>query len=121
MGKAKTIVVWVLSILCSLGFLFAGGAKLIDPVKQGEQFAELGYPDWFRVLIAVLEIAGGLLLLLPRFAWIGSGMLAVIMVGAVVSVVRVGAPANAIPAAVFLVILLFITYARWPRSVSKST
>jgi hypothetical protein len=61
------------------------------------------------------------MLLLPRVAWIGSGLLAVIMVGAVVSVARLGAYANAIPAAVLLVVLLFITYVRWPRSVSKST
>jgi hypothetical protein len=59
-------------------------------------------------------------LVVPRLAWIGSGMLAVIMVGALVSLVRAGAYSDAPAPAVFLVLLVIITYARWPRSASRA-
>jgi putative oxidoreductase len=121
MNTAKTVGLWVITVLCSLMFLFAGAVKFVDAAKASEQFAQLGYPDWFRILIAVLEIAGAIVLLIPRLAWVGSGVLGVIMVGAVVSLVHVGAYTEAPVPAVVFVVLLVITYVRWPHSVSKTT
>jgi putative oxidoreductase len=122
MGKIKTIAVWVLSVLCALMFLAIGGMSLVNYNGQAtEGFAHFGYPDWFRVLIAVLYLAGGLLLLLPRFAWMGSATLAVIMIGAVVSHLKEKEYfPEPLPGAVLFVILALITYVRWPRSASKT-
>jgi putative oxidoreductase len=122
MGKIKTIAVWVLSALCALMFVALGGMSLVNYNGQAtEGFAHFGYPDWFRVLVAVLYLAAGLLLLLPRFAWIGSATLAVIMIGAVVSHLKVEEYfPQPIPGAVLFVILALITYVRRPRAVSKT-
>jgi uncharacterized membrane protein YphA (DoxX/SURF4 family) len=119
MQTAKTVVLWVATVLCAAMFLFAGGSKFLRPEDATEQFAKLGYPDWFRVLIAVLEITGAVLLLIPRVAWVGSGMLAVIMVGATYTLLKAGGYGNAIVPAVFFIVLVLITYARWPRSAGK--
>ena len=82
MKTVKTIAVWVATVLCALMFVFAGTMGLVNyEGKASEGMAKFGYPDWFRILIGVLELAGGLLLLLPRFAWIGSSTLVVIMIG----------------------------------------
>ena len=90
--------------------------------KMTDAFAHFRYPDWLRVLVGVLDIAGGLLLLLPRFTWLGSATLSVIMIGAVVSHVRVEEYfPQTLPGAVLFVLLALITYLRWPRSVSKTT
>jgi uncharacterized membrane protein YphA (DoxX/SURF4 family) len=122
MEKFKTVAVWVLSVLLAVGFIFIGVTMLINSEgKMTEGFEHFGYPDWFRVLIAVLYIAFGLLLLLPRFAWIGSGGLAVIMIGALVSHLRVKEYfPEPIGSVVCFLILALITYLRWPRSVSKT-
>jgi uncharacterized membrane protein YphA (DoxX/SURF4 family) len=121
MATVKTIVVWALSILCASQFLFAGSFKFIYFEESTKQFADFGYAQWFLVLIGVLEVCGAFLLLVPRVAWIGAGLLAVIMVGAVVTLLRAGKGVEAfIPAVVFLVLLL-IAYARWPRLAKRST
>jgi putative oxidoreductase len=123
MGKTKSIAVWVPSVLCALLFLAFGGMGLVNYNGQAtDGFAHFGYPDWFRVLIAVLYLACGLLLLLPRFAWIGSATLAVIMIGAVVSHLKEKEYfPEPLPGAVLFVILTLIAYVRWPRSVSSTT
>jgi uncharacterized membrane protein YphA (DoxX/SURF4 family) len=123
MGNLKTVAIWVVSALLALMFVSLGAMTLINYEGQAtDGFAHFGYSDWFRVLIAVLYLAGGLLLLLPRFAWIGSATLALIMIGAVVSHLKVEEYfPHPIPGAVLFVILALITYVRWPRSVSKTT
>ena len=122
MGKFKTIAVWVLSALFAVLFVIIGVSMLIDyEGKASKGFADFGYPDWFRVLIGVLDIAGGLLLLLPRFAWLGSATLAAIMAGAVVTHLKAEQYfPEPLPAAVFFVILALITFMRWPRSANKA-
>jgi uncharacterized membrane protein YphA (DoxX/SURF4 family) len=114
MSKVKMIALWIVTVLCAAMFLFAGSFKFIYPDDARKQFEDLGYADWFRVLIGALEITGAVLLLLPRLAWIGSGMLGVIMIGAVVSVVRVGVYEHALVPAVLFVALVWITYMRSP-------
>jgi uncharacterized membrane protein YphA (DoxX/SURF4 family) len=49
----------------------------------------MGYPPWFR-LIGVLEVGGGVALLIPAVAPPGTGVLLTIMMGAVSTALRVG-------------------------------
>src|SRR5438105_1527112 len=106
MQTAKTVALWVVSILCAAMFLFSGGSKFLKPEEATKGFAHFGYPDWFRILIGVLEIGGALLLLFPRIAWVGSGMLAVIMVGAAFSHLKESEFGNAVVPAVLFVVLV---------------
>jgi hypothetical protein len=66
-------------------------------------------------------VTGAFLLLVPRVASLGAGQLAVVMVGAVVTLLRAGKALDAIVPAVVFLLLVLIGYARWPRHAKPST
>lgn len=53
-------------------------------------FDELGYAAWFRIAIGLAEIAIAVLLLVPRTSLLAASGLALLMIGAVVSELRLG-------------------------------
>lgn len=71
------------SYLLALIFLASGTAKLLGLPFELEAFARWGYPLWFMYLTGVLEVAGGIALLWPRFSALASLCLAGLMIGAV--------------------------------------
>jgi uncharacterized membrane protein YphA (DoxX/SURF4 family) len=112
-GKAKTAALWALTGLLACLFAFAGSTKFVSP-DATRLFAEFGYPDWFRVLIGVVEVGGALALLLPRTAFYAAGALAVVMVGAVFTHLRAGEVPQAVVPLVLLGLLALVGYARRP-------
>lgn len=76
--KTKTLVT-----LLSLIFLASGGAKLAGLEFEIAAFERWGYPLWFMYLTGVIEVAGGVSLLLKRFSALASAGLAAMMVGAI--------------------------------------
>jgi putative oxidoreductase len=80
--KPKTILVWALSVASAAIFLIAGTKKLQGDAHMVEVFDQVGFGPWFRYLIAVLEISGGISLLIPRLAAPAGVGLACVMVGA---------------------------------------
>jgi putative oxidoreductase len=76
-----TVMLWVLQTLVSLGFIGTGIGKFHGAFWIAA-FARWGYPDSFRLLIGVLEVAGGLLLAFPRTASYAAALIGCIMVGA---------------------------------------
>ena len=77
-----------------------------------EQFESFGYSQGFRVLIGILEGVGAVLLLFPRLAFWGAGLLIVVMIGAAYShlATGLGSPFHALRN---LVLLALIAWARW--------
>ena len=67
-----------------LGLVMIGGglSKLVGESHQVAMFVLHGLPRWFLFLVGTFEIAGGILLLVPATAPIGSLVLSTIMVGA---------------------------------------
>lgn len=80
----------VLSWILALVFVAAGVPKIIGVAQVAANFEHLGYSPAFRVLIGVLEVAGGVALLVPAAALYGALLLIVIMIGAAWTVLRVG-------------------------------
>jgi len=80
-GKPKTIVWRLVTALLAAMFVLSGYAKFVDP-RMAEQFVHWGYSDASRVLVGVIEIGGGLALLLPQTAFYGAAALAIVMGGA---------------------------------------
>ena len=79
-SKVRTIIGWVLAILLALGFFAAAAGKLRGAATP--MFVHWGYPAWFATFIGVLELVGGIGLLIPkttRYAVLG---LTMIMIGA---------------------------------------
>jgi putative oxidoreductase len=76
-----TVALWLVQILGAAAFLAIGIAKFASPVWV-RNFARWGYPDGFYLVIGALEIAGALLLLVPKLSSYGAALLGAIMVGA---------------------------------------
>jgi uncharacterized membrane protein YphA (DoxX/SURF4 family) len=114
-SRGKSAFVWTLQILSSAMFLFAGAHKLTGGEDMVQAFATIGIGQWFRYFTGILEIAGGIALLVPSLALYGATALIVTMTGAVITHLFVigGNPA---PAAVLLVVNGIIAWTRGSRS-----
>ena len=115
-GRPRLITLWILSGLVALAFVGAGGAKLAGGAAMAEAFDKVGLGPWFRYFMyftGVLELAAGIGLLIPRYAFYAALLLGTVMVGAVIAHVTVlgGSPAAAI---VLLILTGIIAYLRKP-------
>ncbi|MEO5731475.1 MAG: DoxX family protein [Byssovorax sp.] len=111
-SKGKVIATWVLSGLIALAMIGAGGSKLTGSEEQIKNFAMLGYPAWFLYVTGIIEVVGGILLLIPRTAVFGVLLLGATMVGAVVSLLRIGDVAHAPFPLMFLLVIALIGWLR---------
>src|SRR6476619_6616706 len=75
------VVIWALTVLLVMVFVRAGMAKFDSASGWSRAFAHWGYPDWFRVLIGVVEVAAAALLLWPRTAAYGAILIIAVMLG----------------------------------------
>jgi putative oxidoreductase len=115
MRKTRTITLWLVSAALAVLFTVAGIAKFADAGVR-EQFSHWGYPDWFRALVGVLEIGGGLALLLPGLAWRGALILGVVMLGAVCMLWWHDETVHAMAPASVLLLVSITGYAHHPRA-----
>jgi uncharacterized membrane protein YphA (DoxX/SURF4 family) len=72
---------WLVSLFLANVFFRAGVDKFSSDSGWARAFAVWGYPDWFRILIGVLEVAAAALVLLPRMAPIGALLIIAVMLG----------------------------------------
>jgi putative oxidoreductase len=70
-------------VLLALIFLGSGGAKLAGLGFEIEAFTRWGYPLWFMYLAGIVEVAGAVLLLVPRLSALAAAGLAAFMLGAI--------------------------------------
>jgi uncharacterized membrane protein YphA (DoxX/SURF4 family) len=115
---------WTVQVLLALLFLFAGGMKLVLPIEamtqQAQAQGQVPLPGLFLRFIGVVEVLGGLGLLLPGLLRIRTGLtplaaagLVIVMIGATVFTLTGDTPATAlIPLAVGL-LAAFVAYGRW--------
>jgi putative oxidoreductase len=104
-------VLWVLQALSAVLFLIAGGTKLAGIPATVQLFATIGVGQWFRYVTGAIEVVGAALLLIPSVAAYAAAVLAVTMIGAVVTHLFIvgGNPAMAI------VLLATTTTIAWAR------
>lgn len=104
LGRTARVVSWGLRILAAAAFLAAGGAKLAGVPMMVEIFDQIGIGQWFRVLTGIVEVVGGIAILVPATAALGGLLLATTMfVAVLVHLFAIGG--SPVPAFV----LLFIT------------
>ncbi|MDT0469353.1 DoxX family protein [Streptomyces gibsoniae] len=65
-GKARNIVLWVLQIILAGVFVMAGASKLASAQDMVKIFQDVGAGQWLRYVTGSLELAGAVLLLVPR-------------------------------------------------------
>ena len=114
---AKEVGIWILTLLLVFMFANAGIRKFPESGGWTQMFRHVGFPDWFRILIGVIEVAAAALLLVPRTAAYGAVMIIVTMIGALGTVaMTMHGPfllKGLMPASVALIVAAIVLMARW--------
>lgn len=118
--KIMNVVLWVLQIAAAGMFLMVGFLKLSGNPQLVGLFEAIGLGQWFRYLTGALEVAGAILLLIPRTSGLGALMLVGVVTGAVVTHLFIvgGSPLMAI---ILLVVTGVITWGRRQRTMNLLT
>lgn len=109
---------WIVQALLAALFVFAGGMKLVMPIES--MAGPVAFPGWFLRFIGVVELLGGLGLILPALTGIktyltplaAAGLL-IIMLGAIPTTMAGGDLAPALIPLVVGLLLAFVGYGRW--------
>ncbi|MGW0178232.1 DoxX family protein [Nocardia sp. NPDC003345] len=114
-GQVRNRVLWTLQILLGLFFIIAsGGPKLVMPNSLAENAPEnLTIPFALLIFIGIVEVAGGIALMVPRLSALAAAGLSVLTVlAAGTQAFLAGEPAMAIFPLVLAVIFAWIAYER---------
>lgn len=106
-NRIVSILAWLLAISFFFGSLtkFAPGETFFGP-SYAVKFVEWGYPSWVRFIVGAGELLGGILLIIPRFRFLGGLLLTVILEGAIVThIINADPFAESIAAPVTLVLV----------------
>jgi len=111
------VVLWVLQISAAGMFLMVGFLKLSGNAQMVGLFEAIGIGQWFRYLTGTLEVAGAILLLIPRTSGLGAFMLAGVMAAAVMTHLFIvgGSPLMAIT---LLVVTGVVAWGRRQRTMN---
>ncbi|WP_411824584.1 DoxX family protein [Leptospira sp. 'Mane'] len=76
--KIKTIAYWVITVLLGANFLFAGFIYLSRNPEVLAGMTQLGYPQYFPLILGTWKLLGGIAIIVPGFAllkeWAYAGM-----------------------------------------------
>ena len=116
--RTANLLLWTVQVPLALMFLFAGAMKLVLPIAAMTQQAPL--PGPFLRFIGVVELLGGLGLVLPgllrvrpELTPLAAAGLVVIMSGATGATMTTGAGAGALVPVVVGLGLAAVGYGRW--------
>ena len=80
-------LLWIATVLEALGMGLAGFSKFGNMEAWMGMFERWGYPAWFSLVVGGSEMAGAVLLLVPRLASWAAIFLGVVMLGALATVI----------------------------------
>lgn len=85
MSKAKTYFLWALQIVAAIILLQTLYFKFSAQPESIYIFSKLGVEPYGRLGSGVIELIAAILLITPRYAWLGAMIAAGVMVGAIFS------------------------------------
>jgi len=98
---------WILPAVAGLLFIAVGLVKFVGPAWPAN-FARWGYPAYAYAVVGIVEVAGGLALLVPRFRVYAAVGLATVMVGAIATAALHGEPRFVRTASIYLLMVVAI-------------
>ncbi len=117
--QIMTYALWIVQVLLSLIFLFAGGTKLVLPLELMTEQMPLPLPGLFLRFLGVAEVLGAISLILPGLLGIRLGLtplaaagLVIILIGATVITLAGGALAPALVPLVVGMLSALVAYGR---------
>ncbi|MFF2556936.1 DoxX family protein [Nocardia sp. NPDC058058] len=113
-GKIRNRVLWTLQILFGLFFIIASGLpKLVGQHDAVVAFQNIGWGEWFRYFTGVVEVSGGIGLLVPRLSGpAAAGLSITTVLAALTQAFLLDAPALAPFPLVLAVMFAWIAYER---------
>lgn len=119
MEKARTtdsVVIWVLSVVLAGVFLLAGIPKITGHETVWLQAAAMrDFPSWLRGVVGVIEVVGGLALLVRAVAVYAALGLSILMIPAAITQIVSGEAGVYVPLVVFT-LLLVVAWRRDPTT-----
>ena len=120
------VALWIAQALLAVIFLFAGGMKLVMPIE--ELTAQMPMPALLVRFIAIVEVLGGLGVILPWLMGIWPGLtplaaagLVIIMIGATIFTLMTGNIAMALIPIVVGLLAAFVAYGRWRVTAQRES
>jgi len=121
--KATKITYWVTTSIVALMMVYSCYAYLTkDTAAQG--FHHLGYPDYFRVELAIGKLLGAILLIAPVTSrikeWVYAGFV-ITFISAFIAHTASGDPINyRVMPVIFLAVILvsYVTYHKWKSGIT---
>ena len=84
-NRITSIAEWVLAIFLAYVFVFAGELKLLENRAMVQEFARIGIGQWFRCFAGVLEVSGGIGLLIPKPRFWAAIVISAVMAGTTIA------------------------------------
>jgi uncharacterized membrane protein YphA (DoxX/SURF4 family) len=110
-SRVGPFTTWLLRAAVALVFVNVGLSKFREPMWV-RLFAQIGLGQWFRLFTGVVQIAGGLLALVPRVAIAGVALCACTMAGAAIAWLTVLHQPSAAPIPGALLVILIVIAVR---------
>lgn len=112
----KSIGIWTLTLLLVIFFLNVSYRKFSGNEITAGHFKEWGYAHWLLTAVAVMELAGAILLLFPVTVSSGALLLSLVLTGATYTLISHQVWKTAFITGTCLVLLLVLGYLRWQQS-----
>ncbi|WP_067841939.1 DoxX family protein [Nocardia lijiangensis] len=119
-GTIRTRFLWTLQILLGLFFVIASGIpKFVGQADAVRIFDAIGFGDWFMYFTGLVEVAGGIGLLIGRLAGAAAAGLSITMVFAAATQAFVlDAPSYAVFPLVLAAVFAWLAWQRRDRLVA---
>jgi uncharacterized membrane protein YphA (DoxX/SURF4 family) len=116
--KATKITYWVTTVIVSIMMFYSAYAYLTQDAMV-QAFHHLGYPDYFRVELAIGKVLGAILLIVPVSAkikeWVYAGFV-ITFVSAFIAHTASGDPVNYRVMPVIFLVLMLVSYFAYHKS-----
>ena len=119
--KAIKITYWIATVIVALMMAYSAFAYITKP-EMKQAFQHLGFPDYFRIELAVAKILGAIVLLVPLPAtikeWAYAGF-TFTFISAFIAHTASGDPVNYQAMPVVFLVVLAVSYFSWRRKNDK--
>ena len=116
----KRVGVWAVTIFVAVVFMMSGLNKLTAAVVWGDRFvSQWGLPAWLVMVVALAEMLGAVLLIMPKTAVYGGSIIAFVMLGATGTHIMAGEYARVGVTIVLGALAASVAYYRCPWGSSE--
>jgi uncharacterized membrane protein YphA (DoxX/SURF4 family) len=115
--KATKITYWVTTSIISLMMTYSAFAYLTKP-EIAQAFKHLGFPDYFRIELAIAKVIAAILLLVPLLPkikeWAYAGLF-IVFISAFIAHSASGDPVAMRAAPLIFLVILVVSYVSWGK------